>query len=110
MAKPKPKPKTYSWVLSPDGMYCYVTTESYQTLTNLWETTELTAFHDAELAGATKEINAILGKLEKNNKDSKRKLSFIRFRNQHFLVWAKYGAVGLSDDDRTITKGLKLKI
>ncbi|HEX2450741.1 MAG TPA: hypothetical protein VHJ69_06360 [Gemmatimonadales bacterium] len=91
-------------------MTCFRWTESWQTLTNLWETTDLTAFHDAELAQATKDINAILRRLEESNKDSNRKLSFIRFRNRHFLVWARYGAVGQFDDDETIVQELKLKV
>jgi hypothetical protein len=105
-----PKPLTRTWVLDPHGMTCYVAPESYQTLTGLWETTELTAFHDAELARATKEINGILAALEKSNKDSTRTLSFVRFRNQQFLVWARYGAVAQWDEEKTIIKELKLKM
>jgi hypothetical protein len=104
------KGRTYTWSLNPHGMLCYVDPESYQTVTKLWETTELTAFHDAQLAQATKEINSILREVEKNNKDRERKLSFVRFRNQHFLVWARYGAVGRNDEEKTIAKELKLKM
>jgi hypothetical protein len=104
------KGKTYSWMLDPHGLTCYASTDSYQTITKLWGTTELTAFHDAQLAQATKEINGILDQLEKNNRDKERKLSFIRFRNQHFLVWARYGATGQHDDEKTIVKELKLKM
>ena len=99
----------YTWLLSPHGMLCYIDPESYQTVTKFWETTELSAFHDAQLAQATSEINGILGQLEKNNKEE-RKLSFIRFRNQLFLVWAEYGAIGQHDDEETVMKELKLKI
>ena len=104
------KGKTYSWYLGPHGLICYSYPQSYQTITKLWGTTEFTDFHDAQLAQATKEINGILDQLEKNNKDKERKLSFIRFRNQHFLVWARYGAVGQHDDEKTIVEELKLKI
>ena len=109
MGPKKPK-KTYSWWLDPEGMFCHKSPDSYQTVTNLWEVTELTAFHDAELAQATKEINAILSGLEKSNKDSQRELSFIRFGDRHFLVWARYGAVGQFDEDETVIKELKLKV
>ncbi len=109
MTKPKDPPLTYSWTLDPTGMLCYASPDSYQTVTKFWESTELTDFHDAELAKATKEINAILGKIEKSNKDPKRKLSFIRFKNQRLLVWAEYG-VGPHDDHKTIVKALKLKV
>jgi hypothetical protein len=75
----------------------------------LWEADELTDFHDAELARATREINAIVDRIQKNNKDPERNLSFIQFKNRHLLVWATYGAVTPYDDDATIIKALKLK-
>jgi hypothetical protein len=101
----------YTWILSPEyGVLCYLYDKPERTLTTLWEAAELSAFHDAELAKATKEINAILGALEKNNKKKDRKLSFIEFQNRHFLVWAGYGAVGPFDEERTIVEELKLKV
>ncbi|MBP1687245.1 MAG: hypothetical protein H6Q33_3388 [Deltaproteobacteria bacterium] len=100
----------YTWILSPEyGILCYPYDKAEQTLTNLWEAQVLTAFHDAELARATKQINAILKAVEKKNKDRERKLSFILFQNRHFLVWSGYGAVGPHDDDATIVKALRLK-
>src|SRR4029077_12817153 len=104
------KKTTYTWTLNPSGMLCYVDPANFQTVTKLWEVTELTPFHDAELRQATKEINAILRTVEKSKKDKSRKLSFIRFRNRHFLVWARYGAVSQFDEDKTIIKALKLKV
>ena len=102
--------KKYSWVLNPtDGMLCFADTVSFQTVTKLWELTEATPFHDAELVQATKDINKILSALEKKNKDLTRKLSFIRFGNQHFLVWARYG-VGQLNDEETVIRELKLKV
>jgi hypothetical protein len=108
--KPKPKPPKYSWIEFPEGVVCYRNPSGFQTLTGLWEAEVLTTFHDAEMAQATKAINAILTRVEKNNKDRERKLSFIEFQNRHFLVWARYGVVGPSDDDATIVKALKLKV
>jgi hypothetical protein len=70
---------------------------------------ELTSFHDAALAQATKEINAILSKIEKGNRDPERQLSFIEFENRHLLVWAHYGLNGPHDDDDTIIKVLGIK-
>jgi len=107
--EPEPK-KTYTWVLDPEGMLCFRADESFCTVTNFWETTQLTDFHDAELAQATKEIKAILRNVEKSNKDSGRKLSFIRFQNRHFLVWARHGAVGQRDEGKTIIKALNLRV
>jgi hypothetical protein len=99
----------YSWIISPDGVVCYKNPTAYQTITKLWEAEELSSFHDEELARATKEINSILGELEKKNKDPERKLSFVQFQNRHFLVWANYGYVGPDDDEKTIAETLKLK-
>jgi hypothetical protein len=100
----------YTWIWSPGfGMNCFRSPDADQTVTKLWEVEHLTTFHDAELAQATKEINAILTKLEASNKDPDRTLSFIRFQNRHFLVWARYGAIGPHDDEAMITKALGLK-
>ena len=101
----------YTWILSPEyGVLCYPYSKSKQTLTNLWEVNELTELHDAELAQATKEINAILEGVAKSNKNPERKLSFIQFQNRHFLVWAGYGVVGPDDEGKTIAKTLRLKM
>jgi len=106
----KMRPLGYSWSLGPHGLLCFRDPETFQTVHKLWETTELTEFHDAELRQATKEINGILSALEKGNKDSERKLSLIQFQNQHFLVWARYGAVTQFDEEKTIIKEFKLKV
>ena len=110
-ARPKQSVGTkYTWILSPEyGILCYPYDKAEQTLSGLWEAQALTAFHDAQLAKATKQINAILKAVEKKNKDRERKLSFILFQNRHFLVWAGYGAVGPHDDDATIVNALRLK-
>jgi len=81
-----------------------------QTVVTLWEAAELTEFHDAELARATRQINAIVEKIEAGNKDPNRKLSLIEFQGRHLMVWATYGAVTPYDDDETIIKALKLKV
>ncbi len=110
MPKPKPKPPEpkYSWVRKDKTVSCFKGSGG-QTVIKLWEAAELSSFHDAELARATKEINAILSKLEKNNKDPDRGPSFIEFQNRHFLVWASYDVVGPDDDEKTIIKALRLK-
>jgi hypothetical protein len=98
----------YSYVIKGKKCVC-AKGKGGQTVLNLWEAEELTEFHDAELAQATKEINAIFGRIQKNNKDPNRTASFIEFQNRHFLVWASYGYVTPYDDDATIIKALKLK-
>ncbi len=99
----------YAWIMSGNYVYCYKSTAGGQDVGKLWEVAELSEFHDAELAQATREINAILARLERGNRDPERKLSLIEYKNRHPLVWARYGVVGPHDDDRTIVKALKLK-
>ena len=106
--KPKPK-KLYSWTVKDGKINCFVSQTSKCTVSGLWEADELTGFHDAELAKARKEISAILNEIEKGNKDPERELSFIQFRDRHFLVWAGYGVVGPEDDEKKIMKALRLK-
>jgi len=104
------KPPKYSWIESADGVVCYRNPSGFQTLTGLWEVGALTAFHDSEMAKATKEINAILSRVEQSNRDPKRNLSWVQFQNRNFLVWATYGVVGAYDDEATIVKSLGLKV
>ena len=113
MAKPKPKPPTpkpkkYTWVLGPGGVNCYESTKGGQTVSRLWEADE-SSFHDAQLAGATRQINSILERLEKGNEDPERRLSFIEVESQPFLVWSRYEAIGPDGDPDTIRKALRLK-
>jgi len=106
--KPKPKPK-YSWIQSGNYVYCYKNEWGGQDVAKLWEAAQLSDFHDSELAKATREINAILKRLERSNRNADRKLSFVEFENRYLLVWARYGVVGPFDDRATIMKALKLK-
>lgn len=102
------KPKQYNWVMEGKHVTCAAGPGS-QDLVSLWEAEELTEFHDAELARATKAVNAILEKIQKNDQDPSRTLSFIEFQSRHLLVWATYGAITPYDDDSAIIKALKLK-
>ncbi len=101
--------KTYTWTYKDGKMNCCESATSTCTVTKLWEAAELTAFHDAELQQATKEINVILEEMRKGNKDPKRELSFIQVRDRHFLAWTTPGIVGPDSDDQTIRKMLRLK-
>jgi hypothetical protein len=103
---------TYDWICGDqrcDTIDCFKDILDHQTVTHLWEAKGLTSFHDAELAQATKKIKTILSRIEKGNKNKKRKLSFIQFQNRLLLVWAEYGVVGPYDDDKTIMKALNLR-
>jgi hypothetical protein len=103
---------TYAWLCADqqcDTMSCYKDKWNSQTVCELWTASQLTEFHDAELSGATKKINAILSRLQKGNSDESRKLSFIKHDNRLMLVWAEYGRVGPEDDFKDIKKALKLR-
>jgi hypothetical protein len=109
--RPKPRlplAQKYSWSMDSSGVYCFKSPAGYQTVKKLWEADELTSFHDAKLAQTTTQINAILSRLDKSNKDPQRSLSFIQVQNRLLLCWAKYDAIGPVDDDETIVKALKL--
>ena len=104
--------ETYTFIFAdPQGntIDCYKSPDDRQTVCKLWELTEIAPFHDDSLAKATKKINAIFKRLEKNNGDETRHLSFVQHGNQLLLVWASYGRIGPADDFKTIRKTLKLK-
>src|SRR2546425_13372195 len=72
--------ETYYWICGDpqcDTIDC-LKGDDWQTVCKFWAVTGLSDFHDAELAGATKKINAILNRLEKGNRNKKRKLSFVK--------------------------------
>jgi hypothetical protein len=105
--------ETYAWLCADqqcNTIDCYKSSWDSQTVCKLWGATELTSFHDAKLADATKKINSIIGRIEKGNKSKGRKLSFIKFQNRLLLIWASYGVVGPYDDHKTVAKALKLSL
>jgi hypothetical protein len=85
MPNPNPKPPEpkYSGIRKDKMVTCFKGSGGC-TVIKLWEAAELSRFHDEVLAQATKEINAILSTLEKDNKDPDRCPSFIEFQNRHF--------------------------
>ncbi len=105
---PKPTP-TYAWIMSGNYVLCYKSPWGGQDVAKLWEVEQTAEFHDKQLAQATKEINAILSRVEKSNSDSKRKLSFIQHESRYLLVWAKYAEASPYDDPETIERVLHLK-
>src|SRR5579871_2230086 len=104
---------TFHWIcgdMQCKTIDCFRSPYSNQCVANLWEATEPTDFHDANLAKATKQINAILSEIEKRNRNPKRKLSIIQVENRHLLVWAAYGALGPDDKAKAVIKALRLKV
>jgi hypothetical protein len=104
--------ETYTWICADqqcDTIDCYKSPDNRQTVCKLWSVAGISDFHDAQLANATKKINAIFDRLEKGNRDKSRYLSFVQHRNRLLLIWAGYGRVGPDDDSKTIRKALKLR-
>jgi hypothetical protein len=65
----------YAWLCADqqcNTIDCYKSSWDSQTVCKLLGATELTSFHDAELADATKKINSIISRIEKANKDKKK--------------------------------------
>ena len=124
---PTPPPKKYSWLMNPLGVTCYKSRLGGQTVMGLQsppemleegidyddfglrETTEATAFHDETLQQATKEINNILRRVQRNNEVPGRLLSMIEIDSRQLLVWATYDAIGPDEDLDIIEETAKLK-
>jgi hypothetical protein len=106
---PKPPPPKLSWFLNPVShkLFCIRTPGPACIVTSLWEASG--EFYDPRLMRATKEINDILERLSKENKDRNKELSFIEVENRLLLVWTEHGMIGPDDDPGTIKKALGLK-
>lgn len=74
------KKKKYGWCTDQASLKvkCFESSDDTQIQAKLATSPNRTPFHDAELQQATKEINSILAKVNKTNKDSKRELAFLR--------------------------------
>src|SRR5262249_27097877 len=91
------KTTTYQWLCADqqcNNIDCFKGERDTQTVCKLWGARAVSSFHDAALADATKKINSILSRIERSNKNKKRKLSFIKFQNRLLLVWAGYARWG----------------
>ncbi len=103
------KPRTRDWVIFDGRVICYRSPIDGQSQPAFAVATKLTPFHDNTLAQATKEINAVLIKVQRANKDSKRKLAIIQTHKGPMLAWTEYGAVGPYDEDAEVEQALGLK-
>jgi hypothetical protein len=107
--KPTPAPTKYTYVLTPRGVTCYADPAGGQTLIpRLWEA-DSSEFHDDTLQTATQEINQIIDRVERENADADRYVSFIEFQSRLMLVWTRYGPIGPHDDEEEIASVLKVK-
>jgi hypothetical protein len=93
----------------PVRVSCYPDPDGDQKLLPLWEADSLRRFRDQACTSATREINAILTRLQEA-KPSDAELSFITFQDRLFSDLAKYDVVGSYDEDEDIAAALGLKL
>jgi hypothetical protein len=98
-----------SWMMVGHDVYCYRSRESLQLLAKFREPARLTQFHDESLAQVTRDINALLSKTQRANKDSKRELAIISTPRGPMLAWTRHGVVSPDDEDAKIEKALGFK-
>jgi hypothetical protein len=96
-----------SWMMINGVVYCYENPDDLQVMAKFKAVKRLSSFHDAQLARCTKEVNRILDKVKRNNKNPKRELAILRTSGGLFLAWTEYGAVGPYDDDAEKRLGIK---
>jgi hypothetical protein len=114
MARTKPTPKApsrdFTIVPKTGKVYCFNSKKSTCTVrTKLWEA-RASDVHDAELQTATQEINEIIERTERRNRDASRHLHFVHFHGGLMLVWCANTKVVSSSDSRAdIAKALRVK-
>ena len=81
----------------------------------LWEASNPTDSHPAELNDATKTITGILKRVAATNRDPNRHLCFISYNDRLFLVWSKHvdkrpaGGVDARSPKKAVYRSLKLR-
>ena len=96
-----------SWLEANGKIYCFVDPADLCVIIRFAELKSLTPFHDAELARCTKEINAILNKVKRNNKSRNRDLSILKTEKGLLLAWVERGAHGPRDPGTAKALGIK---
>ncbi len=104
---PRPPKSKFSWMKVNGVVHCYEHPDDLQVIAKFKEARRRSSFHDAQLARCTKEINRILDKVKRNNKNEKRELAILRTSGGLFLAWTEYGAVGPYDDNAEKRLGIK---
>lgn len=98
-----------SWIMVSQKVWCYANPAGNCVVGRFWEPVdEEGSFHDADLAGATKEINAILDALGEVQ-DRRGELSFILVENALLLMRTEPAMVGPDDEPQLIRHALGLK-
>lgn len=99
--------KTYAWSFDNGKMNCCESTSNTCNVAKLWEGAA-SAFHDAEIQQATKEINAILAELDRSNRDKARELRLVQIHDRHLLAWVHSDLVSSGTDQAIVAKALRL--
>src|SRR5258708_3618699 len=103
-------PKSRSYLIVEDFCWCFTSSRARcLALTDgLASVKNAMPAHDEELMNCTKEINAILKKVVKNNSRKDVHLHLLDTPRGFLLAWAGEGVSG-DDDDKPIEKALGLK-
>jgi hypothetical protein len=102
--------KKRSYILGTSGtVYCYPSQRGGCVIDKFWESLDAAtgSFHDADMAEATLQVNAVLDRL-KEARDPGRGLSFISVENALLLVLTEPG-IGPDDEPPVIREALGLK-
>lgn len=99
--------KTYAWSYDKGKINCCESKQNTCNVAKLWDGAA-SAFHDAELKQATKEINAIMEQLERGNRDKSRELRFVQIHDRHLLAWVHSDLVSSGTDQSRVAKMLRL--
>ena len=99
--------KTYAWSFDNGKMNCCESKDNTCNVAKLWEGAA-SAFHDAEIQQATKEINAIIEEVERGNRDKARELRLVQIHDRHLLAWVYSDLVSSGTDQATVAKMLRL--
>ena len=103
MARPK-----RAYVIDKQGKcICFTSDHDTCIVASLVSARTESAFHDAALAQCTKEMDALLSKARKTNKENHRELAFLITPEGLLLAWVEHG-IGAHDDEREINRALHI--
>ena len=108
--KPKPPkpPKTYDWTMNSEGkVHCFLSSRDKCFTTDLFEAAR-SDFHDGELQKATKEINGILDKVKRSNRDPSPTPGIHPGSKPHDARLGGTGLVGSAADGEDLAEALKI--
>jgi len=99
--------KKRTWLEFDGKIYCYRSPDDLCRVTS-FRSAKKSGFHDEAMIQATKEINAIFKRLQKQNSDTTREPALIDTGEGLLLAWVHCnGAAGAGSGDVAKTLGLK---